>query len=311
MSDPFIEDYTPSGYKLPVPGRFEPVKRLIRAYLYPIYNRWNHTRLKAKYGDPRIDADLYLWGQRGNDYERHRKRVARFITIRSTSILVAGCGTGRDLESWVRLRPKSIIGIDLFSYPRAWELWKKRFDVMAPEVETSFVQRNLEDLSQFPDGSFDLISSDAVFEHVRNLPAVLAQFHRVLKPGGVLYATFGPLWYCWGGDHVSGYDSVLSGFNHLTLTSSDYRRYLNRLGEHVHSEQDGRTWIDNDLFSRLKPVQYLQCLDAAGFKRLFVAEIIEPSAVACLEHPDFERSAIQEVDKHDLLTSGMTIIYRR
>ncbi len=150
----------------------------------------------------------------------------------------------------------------------------------------------------------------AVFEHVRDIPKVLAQFHRILKPGGVLYATFGPLWYGWGGDHVSGYDSVLSGFNHLTLVGEAYRRYLDGLGAQAHSEHDGRTWIDNDLFSRLKPAQYLQYLDEEGFKRLFVAEIIDPSAVACLEHPDFDRSPLHGVDEHDLLASGMTIIYR-
>lgn len=311
MSDLPVGDHTPSGYSLPVPGRLEPVKRLIRAYLYPLFNLLNHRRLKASYGDPRIDADLYLWGQRGNDYERHRRRVARFVQIQSARILVAGCGTGRDVESWVRLSPRSITGLDLFSYRRAWDMWQSQFATISPGVEVSFAQGNLEDLSQLPDASFDLISSDAVFEHVRDMPKVLAQFHRILKPGGVLYATFGPLWFGWGGDHVSGYDSVLSGFNHLTLKEAAYRCYLDGLGTQEHSEHDGRTWIDNDLFSRLKPLQYLQYLNAAGFKRLFVAEIIDPSAVACLEHPDFDRGTLQGVDEHDLLVSGMTIIYRR
>jgi ubiquinone/menaquinone biosynthesis C-methylase UbiE len=190
-------------------------------------------------------------------------------------------------------------------------MWQSQFATISPGVEVSFAQGNLEDLSQLPDASFDLISSDAVFEHVRDMPKVLAQFHRILKPGGVLYATFGPLWFGWGGDHVSGYDSVLSGFNHLTLKEAAYRCYLDGLGTQEHSEHDGRTWIDNDLFSRLKPLQYLQYLNAAGFKRLFVAEIIDPSAVACLEHPDFDRGTLQGVDEHDLLVSGMTIIYRR
>lgn len=306
-----VGDHTPPGYNLSVPGRLEPVKRLVRAYLYPLYIWWNHRRLKARYGDPQIDADLYLWGQRGNDYERHRRRVARFVPIPSARILVAGCGTGRDVESWVRLHPKGVVGLDLFSYRRAWDMWQSRFRTVAPGVEVNFAQGNLEDLGQFPEASFDLVSSDAVFEHVRDIPKVLAQFHRILKPGGVLYATFGPLWYGWGGDHVSGYDSVLSGFNHLTLKEAVYLRYLDGLGQQEHSEHDGRTWIDNDLFSRLKPVQYLQYLDEAGFKRLFVAEIIDPSAVECLDHPDFDRSPLDGVNDHDLRVSGMTIIYQR
>ncbi|KAA3652429.1 MAG: class I SAM-dependent methyltransferase [Proteobacteria bacterium] len=311
MRDLPVGDHTPAGYRLPMPGRFEPFKRLVRAYGYPLYNWWNHRRLARRYGDARIAADLYLWGQRGNDYERQRRRVARYLPVQESRILVAGCGTGRDVESWVRLSPREIVGIDLFSYRRAWDMWVARFKSVAPGVSTSFQQGNLEDLNQFPAGSFDLISSDAVFEHVRDMPKVLAQFRRVLKPGGILYATFGPLWYGWGGDHVSGYDSVLSGFNHLTLEGPAYKAYLEGLGQQEHSEHDGRTWIDNDLFSRLKPMEYLECLEAAGFERLFVAEIIDPSAVACLRHSDFDRTPLEKLDLHDLLVSGMTIIYRR
>lgn len=310
MSDFPIGDHTPTGFCLPKPGRLEPLKRLVRAYIYPLYNRWNHRALKHQYGDLRIDADLYLWGQRGNDYERQRRRVAQLVSVKTARILVAGCGTGRDVESWVRLHPKEIIGIDLFSYRRAWDMWQAHFKVVAPEVAATFLQGDLEDLSQFPDASFDLISSDAVFEHVRDLPMVLSQFRRILKPGGILYATFGPLWYGWGGDHVSGYDSVLSGFHHLILDREAYKRYLAGLGQQEHSEHDGRTWIDNDLFSRLKPVEYLQYLDAAGFKRVFVSEIIDPSAVACLKDLDFDRTLLQSVEDHDLLVSGMTIIYQ-
>lgn len=311
MSSLPVGDHTPPGYVLPSLMRFDPLKRLIRKNVYPFFNRLHHMVLERRYGDERINADLYLWGQRGNDYERQRRRVARYLTVKGSNMLVAGCGTGRDVESWIRLAPKRIVGVDLFSYRRAWDLWESRFKKMAPDVSTTFIQGNLEKLDSFADSSFDLISSDAVFEHVRNMPNVLAEFHRILKPGGVLYATFGPLWFGWGGDHVSGYDTLLSGFNHLMLDSQEYRAYLDRLGQQEHSEHDGRTWIDNDLFSRMKPIEYLRCLDEAGFERIFVAEIIDPNAVSCLNNPSFDRSLLKNVDDHDLLVSGMTIIYRR
>jgi hypothetical protein len=127
----------------------------------------------------------------------------------------------------------------------------------------------------------------------------------------VLYATFGPLWYGYGGDHVSGYDAVTSGYNHLLLTGEDYQHYLDGMGAHTHSEHDGRTWIEHDLFSRLTPRQYLSCLEQAGFKRLFVSAIIDPLAAACLVHPQFEKSLVEPFELLDLSVSGMTIIYRR
>jgi len=51
----------------------------------------------------------------------------------------------------------------------------------------------------FADGSFDVITSISVFEHVHGLAEVLEEMCRVLKPGGYVYTEFGPIWSaCWG-----------------------------------------------------------------------------------------------------------------
>lgn len=304
-------DRTPVDYRLPVVENGEQIKSILRGVFYPIYNCINHFFLSRRYATDDFRPDLWLWGQRGNDYERHRRRVARFMDLHGRDVLVAGCGTARDLETWVNLKPRYIHGIDLFCYERAWELWQERFIRNSPSVEVKFSQADLVNISHFKDSSVDLVSSDAVFEHLKNLPEVLKEFHRILRPGGVLYATFGPLWYSWGGDHVSGYDRVTAGYNHLLLSGEEYERYLSGLGAHSHSEHDGRTWIEHDLFSRLTPRQYLNCLEEAGFKRLFVSAIIDPSAKACLEHPLFDNGLLAGIDRLDLLVSGMTVIYRK
>jgi hypothetical protein len=144
------------------------------------------------------------------------------------------------------------------------------------------------------------------------LPAVLTQCHRILRRGGLLYATFGPLWYTWGGDHVSGYDAIEGGFNHLLLDDKAWRIYLDGMGPPTHSEHDGRTWIEHDLFSRLRPCEYLDCLTTAGFERLFVAAIVDPRAIACLDRrPDIATTLLARHSRLDLIVSAMTIIYRR
>jgi len=56
-------------------------------------------------------------------------------------------------------------------------------------------------LSQFPAATFDYIVSKDVFEHVMDLPALLAEIRRCLKPGGRLYAGYGPLFYAPNGAH--------------------------------------------------------------------------------------------------------------
>jgi SAM-dependent methyltransferase len=42
----------------------------------------------------------------------------------------------------------------------------------------------------FPSETFDLVVSNQVLEHVNDLPAVLAEMHRVLKPGGAVLSLF-------------------------------------------------------------------------------------------------------------------------
>jgi SAM-dependent methyltransferase len=54
----------------------------------------------------------------------------------------------------------------------------------------------------FRDGHFDLLVSHAVFEHVSGLGAALAEMRRILRPGGELVATFGPIWSCAWGHHL-------------------------------------------------------------------------------------------------------------
>jgi SAM-dependent methyltransferase len=54
----------------------------------------------------------------------------------------------------------------------------------------------------FPDQSFDALFSVATFEHILDLPRALREMHRVLRPLGVVYANFGPIWSSGKGHHV-------------------------------------------------------------------------------------------------------------
>ena len=306
-------DHTPEGFTLLRDSAAEKIiKRPIRRFGYPTYiffvNRW----LSRRYRNLGLRPDVWLWGQRGNDYARCRRRANHFLPLSGKQILIAGCGTGRDVLSWAIHRPASLTGVDYFNYDKAWNMLRHQAQRDFPRTKLEFSQGDLTALSQFPDGSFDVVGSDAVFEHVRNLPAVLKEFHRVLKTGGIMYATYGPLWYCWGGDHISGFDVNAAGYNHLILKPDEHERYLDSVGGYVHSEHDGRTWIKHGLFSYLRPAEYLSALVEAGFERLYVGLIIEPRAVRCLgENPDI-RARLSEMNMElDLITTDMTVIYRK
>lgn len=53
-----------------------------------------------------------------------------------------------------------------------------------------------------PDASADLIFSCNAFQHIHGLGPSLEEMARVLRPGGYLYANFGPVWSAPDGSHV-------------------------------------------------------------------------------------------------------------
>jgi|SRR5579859_259920 len=66
----------------------------------------------------------------------------------------------------------------------------------------------------FAEGSFDIITSYDVFEHVHDLDRVFDECMRVLKPGGRLLAIFPPFYHP-GGSHLEGWVSKMPWPNFL------------------------------------------------------------------------------------------------
>lgn len=304
-------DKTPDSWVLPQESPLEMwVKKPLRWILYPPYLRLVNVILGKRYSCwENLPVDQWYWGHRGSELQFMRHRVQELCRIRGKSILLAGCGTGRDIPTWLDYEPLGILGVDYFDYQRAWASLIDEYD---SEGKLSFAQGDLKNLEWLADESFDIVASEAVFEHLRDLPTILQEFRRILKPGGALYAAFGPLWYCWGGDHISGYDGLASGYNHLLLEQDAYERYLDAAGEFSHSEHDGRTWIKHDMFSYLRPQEYLAVLEEAGFDRVHLSAMIEPRAIRCFrEHPELKARLAADNSELDLITNSLIIIYRK
>ena len=110
-------------------------------------------------------------------FHRNRARVVRNLVKRYATpnalILDAGCGTGLNL----RHLPKGSVGIDI--NPRNVELLQHRLP------DHVVVEGDVEDLP-FADGSFGTVLCTEVIEHIPEPAAALAEYRRVLEPGGVL-----------------------------------------------------------------------------------------------------------------------------
>jgi SAM-dependent methyltransferase len=304
-------DQTPAGFRIPAPSIVERhIKRPVRQWIYPVLTAARHAYLVRRYGrDLSFRVDRWLLGQKGNDYAAHRRRINGILPLRGKDILIVGCGTGHDVPSWLPYEPRSLTATDYFSYDRAWREIREAH----PGSPLTFAQDDMLNPRHVQRQSVDVIGSDAVLEHVSDVQAAAATMHGSLRPGGIVYATWGALWYCWAGDHASGYDGLRGGYNHLLLEKDAYDAYLDAMGPYRNDPEDGRLWAKNGLFSYLRPKQYLDAFAEAGFDLAYSVAILEPRAIEFLDKYPEQAARLRAKcpDERDLLITGMSAIWRK
>lgn len=121
---------------------------------------------------------------------RGRRRVVEALLARTElparpRILDAGCGTGGNLGRYARLG--EAVGVD--PSPDAVRFCRERGLASVHEA-------GVEELP-FEDGSFDLIASTDVLEHVPDEGGALRELRRVAAPGGVLLLTVPAYMWMW------------------------------------------------------------------------------------------------------------------
>jgi len=121
---------------------------------------------------------------------RHsRERIERLLPTdwswRGKRVLDFGCGAGRTLRHFLNeAKHAELYGCDIDSASIAWLA-----DHLSPPFHV-FESREAPGLPQ-PDGFFDLVYALSVFTHLSdNWAGWLLELHRVLKPDGLLFATF-------------------------------------------------------------------------------------------------------------------------
>lgn len=125
------------------------------------------------------------------------------------------------LDALVACGVRSAVGVN--PSRRIWE-WRDGHELRSPRG-ARLLDGDARALD-FPDASFDRVFSVAALEHVLELPRALVELHRVLRPGGVMFATFGPIWSGGKGHHVN------AEANGVTLHHGDARR--NPIPDHAH-----------------------------------------------------------------------------
>ncbi len=218
--------------------------------------------------------------------------------IKGKTILDAGCGFSFPYSSLLASRGNSVVGIDA-AYVSAEKIspsrcikelkyngftWlmrtlvfavlgkDKRFSEALRKLGTSgqnvtkgsptLIRMNIEKMD-FPDDTFDIVISMAVFEHIRDLRKAVSEIHRVLKKGGVAYVLI-HLFTSLSGGHHNAYMSPkkVPPWDHLRSQTCPVPVYLNRAREEEYvlafSErfsilETNRTYEDESVEALLTP----------------------------------------------------------
>ena len=227
-----------------------------------------------------------------NEPEDHLRRTKRLIDIARADALVLGAGNGDELSLWEQARPRSLTATDFFAQPNSWHA----------HDGVRFAQADARSLP-FADASFDLVASTALFEHVNGVERAAREVARVTRPGGLVFANFGPLYHTYGGAHFEG------AYEHLWMSDEQLEAYLVRRA--IPSEmEDGLLWLRNGMFSRLRYTDYAEI-----FKRYFAIEhmtlaVSGPAMRYRRTHAAEWRALTQRFDEADLLTFSMTVWMR-
>jgi len=177
------------------------------------------------------------------------------------SVLDVGCGHGRLCVEMARAGARRVVGVDV--KPNLIEFAAGNVRTNYPDLagKIEFLPVDLKDFA--PDAAFDIIVSKETFEHLVDLPGVLAEMKGRLKPGGRVYAGFGPLWKSPIGDHRLGH--FILPWGHLMFPRRVlFRRVSRSWGRNIESVHDMG-------LNGLSFADYVRIIHASGFTTPYFA----------------------------------------
>ncbi len=125
--------------------------------------------------DRRLEAAHASGGVSGEALYRAVERVVKSEGL-GGSVLDYGAGKGRVLSLLEKLGPfHTLTGIDLMQRPPSLPSYVK------------WIVQDLNERCSLPDGSFDVVTSIEVFEHLENPRFAAREAFRLLRPGGRLF----------------------------------------------------------------------------------------------------------------------------
>jgi SAM-dependent methyltransferase len=136
-----------------------------------------------------------------------------FVRLAAASggrVLDYGCGEGQTVTLG------RTCGLDIWGADTFTGFWAPWINSVKPDAR-DHIRRIENDRTDYPDNHFDIVMSNQVLEHVTNPEAVIADVHRMVKPGGCFIAAF-PVIETWYEGHIGLY------FGHRFKSGTAMRR---------------------------------------------------------------------------------------
>ncbi|ADP80193.1 Methyltransferase type 11 [Pseudofrankia inefficax] len=116
---------------------------------------------------------------------RMERQLGQRLGLEADSrVLDAGCGMGDVARTLAADFGLDITGIDILDFNLVEA--RRRSERAGLANRTRFIECDYHDLSRFEDGEFDGVYTMETFVHAADAERALAEFHRVLRPGGRL-----------------------------------------------------------------------------------------------------------------------------
>lgn len=285
-------------------------KLAVYFFVRPVLSGMLRLRAPLKKDEFYKKIDRYLWREGGLFKEYCYGLVNKYKPLKKSRVLVPGCGFGHNIYQLARFKPAQIIGYDLYEFKEEWKevskICKEKWG-----AEVSFLKATPEEIAkQFPN-DFDIIITDAVLEHVYDMPNFCESSRKALKTGGIFFGTWGPVWNGQGGDHIDwgrGHE-----FDHLLLGKEQYeKKMLEYVSEGASDSLDPYTMWKEKLFSFLAGKEYLRIFESAGLRKILLWAKINPETVKFLPGSQLEgRLNEARADAFDRYLLGYLGIFRK
>ena len=125
-------------------------------------------------------------------------RFSEIPNLKGARIIDIGSGHGSLCVDMALAGAKKVVGLDLRS--DLVDFSNIYVQLKYPQLK-NIIEFKASHLKNYDEDGFDYIVSKDTFEHILDLNVMLCEMRKRLKPGGRIYAGFGPLYRCPYGDH--------------------------------------------------------------------------------------------------------------